>query len=146
MAPFPGSPREGRHLVHRGMRQVPHRKESWVGACSRHRQPLARQWQEQGAGQRRAPHEREHTRGSSTMKLFSKAVIVAAVVALLLAPTAAFAQTKSAPGDPIGCPKGWVPVAPPVNPILRCLPGEIAAAVPTTPLATLDTRLLCPEG
>src|SRR5690606_297744 len=83
--------------------------------------------------------------GSSTMKLFSKAVIVAAVVALLLAPTAAFAQTKSAPGDPIGCPKGWVPVAPPVNPILRCLPGEIAAAVPTTPLATLDTRLLCPE-
>lgn len=80
------------------------------------------------------------------MKLFSKAVIVAAVVALLLAPTAAFAQMKSAPGDPIGCPKGWVPVAPPVNPILRCLPGEIAAAVPTTPLATLDTRLLCPEG
>ncbi|WP_149194350.1 hypothetical protein [Luteimonas suaedae] len=36
------------------------------------------------------------------------------------------APGRAAPPQPIGCPDGWQPVAPGVNPVLRCLPGNLA--------------------
>lgn len=50
----------------------------------------------------------------------------------------------AAPGT-IGCPDGWKPVPPGVNPALRCLPDYIVAKLPPGRLAP-EQPIGCPEG
>lgn len=48
-------------------------------------------------------------------------------------------------GDQFECPDGWDAVFPPVNPALRCLPGNVAPNWPADPTAALPPPFGCPE-
>lgn len=70
-----------------------------------------------------------------------------AVTTLWLALSAGDARGQAAPSSaprvPIGCPDGWKPVPPGVNPALRCLPAHLAVAPQRTPAVPPPG---CPAG
>lgn len=84
------------------------------------------------------------------MRAVKKAMVTALVIAAvtMLLPAAAFGQTRSVASiDPsLLCPEGWVQVTPPLNPALRCLPGEMVAAEGGDPTRAPVNPIGCPDG
>lgn len=63
-------------------------------------------------------------------------VIALGALLTTAAPIAAVAQPPQIPG----CPPGWVPATPPVNPQLGCLPGQMQARPTTRPALIRKTQ------